>query len=299
MYKLPFVDSPPSLTAKRVKFIVDGVNNASAQHGLRLQDTVLVLNTWDEPRCTKSLHCTMPVFSLIKQWDWRAGRGLQSDVLLPFFSHFYGDVIDTPWDEKIGKALMRAAAQNGMHRNCTRLWLLELARSHPVGQRLLDVGITNNLKKGLKVDTADYVDIPSHAKWKYLLSTDGFTASCRFGKLLQTNSVVLKEESRWIEYYYRSVHAGTHFYSFTKDNVLQVLLRLEASPPSELQSVTRSAQAFGYRHLSTAAKALYVARVIELHNACFQGVMEFVAGLPDGAARSLDALLDAARVWRA
>eukprot|EP00955_Chlamydomonas_euryale_P029198 307877-Chlamydomonas_euryale.AAC.1 len=36
-----------------------------------------------------------------------------------------------------------------MHRNCTRLWLLELARSHPVGQRLLDVGITNNLKKVL------------------------------------------------------------------------------------------------------------------------------------------------------
>ena len=67
----------------------------------------------------------------------------------------------------------------------------------------MDVGITNNLKKGLKVDIvgrsilkvssscfllmiaidgdlqAAYVDIVDHAKWKYLLSTDGFTASCR------------------------------------------------------------------------------------------------------------------------
>ena len=36
-----------------------------------------------------------------------------------------------------------------MEKNCTRLWLLELAQS---GEKLLDVGITNNLKKGLKVD---------------------------------------------------------------------------------------------------------------------------------------------------
>ena len=67
--------------------------------------------------------------------------------------------------------------------------------------------ITNNLKKGFKVDLvssallaylfswpqrvghndalfslqAGYVDIPDHAKWKYLISTDGFTASCRWG----------------------------------------------------------------------------------------------------------------------
>jgi hypothetical protein len=40
--------------------------------------------------------------------------------------------------------------QNGMHRNCTRLWLLELAKT-AVGQQLLDVGITNNQKNGLKV----------------------------------------------------------------------------------------------------------------------------------------------------
>jgi hypothetical protein len=41
-------------------------------------------------------------------------------------------------------------SQNGMDRNCTRLWLLEVAKT-TLGQDLLDVGITNNLKKGLKV----------------------------------------------------------------------------------------------------------------------------------------------------
>ena len=133
---------------------------------------------------------------------------MQRDILVPFFSHSYGDIINTPWESKTPKALMRAAAQvqsfapfgachqmcpevslrkqlcvchqascqgllgglsatcvllcafkakpdfcmqNGMDRNCTRLWLLELAKI-PLGQKLLDVGITNNLKKGLKVE---------------------------------------------------------------------------------------------------------------------------------------------------
>ncbi len=46
--------------------------------------------------------------------------------------------------------------------------------------------------------------------------------SFRFGKLLGINSVVLKEESPWIEYFYRSVVPEQHFIPFNKDNVLQV-----------------------------------------------------------------------------
>ncbi len=34
--------------------------------------------------------------------------------------------------------------------------------------------------------------MPDHARWRYLLSTDGVTASARLGKLLGMNSVVLK-----------------------------------------------------------------------------------------------------------
>jgi hypothetical protein len=53
----------------------------------------------------------VPVFSLIKQWDWKSVSGVQRDVLIPFFSHFYGEIIDYPWEKKTSKALMRAAAQ--------------------------------------------------------------------------------------------------------------------------------------------------------------------------------------------
>ena len=67
---------------------------------------------------------------------------------------------------------------------------------------------------------------PSIAYWQQqwtpsIIISHGIIA-CRFGKLLQTNSVVLKEESPWIEFYYRSVHAGRHFYAFNRDNITQV-----------------------------------------------------------------------------
>jgi hypothetical protein len=42
-----------------------------------------------------------------------------------------------------------------------------------------------------------------HAKWKYLVNTDGQSASWRLAKLLAINSVVLNFRSGNIEYYYR------------------------------------------------------------------------------------------------
>lgn len=52
---------------------------------------------------------------------------------------------------------------------------------------------------------SNYVTIADHSKYRYLISADGFTASARFGKLLGINSATLKEDSQWIEYYYRWV----------------------------------------------------------------------------------------------
>lgn len=40
---------------------------------------------------------------------------------------------------------------------------------------------------------------------KYQVSADGCVAQTRLAKVMLTNSLVLKEESAWIEYYYRCV----------------------------------------------------------------------------------------------
>ncbi len=44
-----------------------------------------------------------------------------------------------------------------------------------------------------------------------MLSLDGFTAAYRLSKYMLSNSVVLKEESIKIEYYYRSLVPWKHY----------------------------------------------------------------------------------------
>ncbi|GFH09940.1 CAP10 domain-containing protein, partial [Haematococcus lacustris] len=65
-----------------------------------------------------------------------------------------------------------------MRPNSTRMWLLSLSQ-RPEAAQLLDVGITNNLRKGLEVPIAPFMTLQEHARYKYLISADGFTASCR------------------------------------------------------------------------------------------------------------------------
>jgi hypothetical protein len=48
-------------------------------------------------------------------------------------------------------------------------------------------------------------------RWKFLLNLDGFTAAYRLSKYMLSNSVVLKEESVKIEYYYRSLVPYKHY----------------------------------------------------------------------------------------
>ena len=54
------------------------------------QDTVILVNLWDEPRCWAPWMCPAPLMSFFKQWDWAAERGIQNDILIPAFNHLYG-----------------------------------------------------------------------------------------------------------------------------------------------------------------------------------------------------------------
>eukprot|EP00198_Chlamydomonas_reinhardtii_P001116 XP_001690451.1 predicted protein [Chlamydomonas reinhardtii] len=319
---LPLAARPMALTLSRMKAIASGLRNAT-RAGLTFPDSLYLMNVWDEGRCVrddnsaggaaaktagsgksgkakpaqarspKTPACTVPLFSLIKSWDYAAADSAETDVLLPFFNHVYENLVVYPWEKKYDKALMRAAMQAQMKPNSTRLWIMKLQEIDPDGKRLLDAGITNNLNKKKKVKLANFVTIPDHARWKYLLSADGFTASCRLGKLMGTNSVVLKETTEWIEYYYRyaeracrvgprrchrSLQPGTHFVPFTKDNVLQVLLELEKDP-QRCQRVSAAAQQFAYTYLSQHGKAMYVRRALLKYNGMFDDMSEFMSEL--------------------
>jgi hypothetical protein len=61
------------------------------------------------------------------------------------------------------------------------------------------------------------------SKWRFLISTDGHTASSRLGHLLGINSVVLKERSPWIEYYYPALKEGEDHLEFDVGTIMETL----------------------------------------------------------------------------
>lgn len=72
-----------------------------------------------------------------------------------------------------------------------------------------------------------------------------------------------------------------------------MLETLEAADPSQLQKVANAAQEFGYKHLSTFAKALYFAKAIEMYNAKFMDVKRFMATLAQPHNQTVRTLLSA------
>ena len=71
-----------------------------------------------------------------------------------------------------------------------------------------------------------FIGMDNASKWRFQLNTDGHTASSRLGHLLGINSVVLKERSSWIEYYYPALKEGEDHLEFDVHGLAHLLKKL-------------------------------------------------------------------------
>jgi hypothetical protein len=151
---------------------------------------------------------------------------------------------------------------------------------------LLDAGVVridgrdkHLLKK--RFSKAGFVPIEDHAKWKYLVSADGCVAQTRLAKVLLSNSVVLKEDSDWIEYYYRSLQPWTHYAPFrhrkgasagesgaADGEVVRVVEGLKKDD-GKAAAIAAAGQRFAYRNLGQFSRLLYLRRLLVEYNALF------------------------------
>ncbi|GIM13269.1 hypothetical protein Vretimale_16410 [Volvox reticuliferus] len=285
VYDLPLVENygRNRVALRRIKSLAGGLQNGSAE-GVTIPDTVFLISMRDHPYCHIRGHeCKVPTFAIIKRWNFTRNTSDYLDVLLPQYTHVYDQLVFYPWEKKHDKALMRASLRSRMTLNSTRQWLAELPWRHTEAAALLDTGLTKNeQKKTCKMQIVDSVSIPEHARWKYLFATDGITASSRLGKLLGINSVVVKEDSLWIEYYYRSLVPNTHYVPFNKDNVLEVLHKLRNNP-DHCRRIAANAQRFSYTFLSQTSKNLYVRQAVRIYNSLVPDIKEFMQTLQIGS----------------
>jgi hypothetical protein len=147
----------------------------------------------------------------------------------------------------------------------SRHFLANLTLKHPdaLDVRLLDA--PDPAVRGAEVK------IKEHARHKYLLALDGITGSFRIGRLMYTNSVILKEESLWEEYWYRALKPGVHYmrvFDTSPDDVLGVLAAAQRDDTAA-RAMAAASQAFAVRYLCPRARMLYFKEALRAYVALF------------------------------
>ncbi|KXZ50192.1 hypothetical protein GPECTOR_17g829 [Gonium pectorale] len=269
---------------RRVKYIAEQFHSFIASAGMVFPDVVYVMNGYDKPLCDATANCSAPLFSFDKRWDpaaYAAGQpgSAHTDILHPVMNHPFEELIDYPWAKKIEMGFMRVGVYAAMAANCSRVLVHRVAQSK-AGREVLDVGIYQNRHWKVKVKTVPPVPMELHARWKYLINTDGQSASWRLAKLLAINSAILKYRSDAIEYYYRSLREGENYVSFDNLDVVQVIRGLK-SRDAELQAMAARNQAFAYRYLSQHSRTLYAKISFERYKGLYSDMDEFLREIPD------------------
>ncbi|KAF6255964.1 hypothetical protein COO60DRAFT_1461903, partial [Scenedesmus sp. NREL 46B-D3] len=267
---------------------------------LKFPDSAFIVNIDDFPICREG-RCPLPVFTNYKKW--RDGGNLDTnEVLFPVFNHHYEDLYVFPWERKRPKAFMRASQQGCMPANSSRAVLAVTSEYHP---RQLDLGITRidgSDKHFLKFSDKHFLEF----RWVRRLQGLGFGCGdgeyhrrqrqlcqldqsimriggrdkhflkfrwTRLVKVMLANSVVIKEESDWIEYYYRSLKPWQHYAPFRAgsdagDQVIALVEHLEAND-KKARAMAAEAQHWAYSRRTPASPAwASAAAALALEGSC-------------------------------
>jgi len=199
-----------------------------------------------------------------------------------------------PWHNKTNEAFWQGAPYCGHHRfgRCSRYLLSHLTSQKAnasQGVAKLDVGLSFYnpiLDPYIKLAThaatsrvnlhslADlpagnatplqqrkYVSMADHPKRRFLIHLDGHTCSYRLQSLLASNSLVLKQESYYWEYYYAALQPHVHYAPFWQTSAFDIFdVLANVSDPSrrvEMQRMARKASAFTHAHLNAHARQCY------------------------------------------
>uniref|UniRef100_A0A5S6R3K1 CAP10 domain-containing protein n=1 Tax=Trichuris muris TaxID=70415 RepID=A0A5S6R3K1_TRIMR len=216
---------------------------------VRLPDTDFVLNLGDWPLELHRRHSRPPV--PIISW---CGSADSLDIVLPSYEvmlntlktnlSYNHDLLSVnhlrhiPWKEKVSKAFWR-----GRDSREERLLLVNISRSHP---DLLDAALTHFFffhdqmtVYGPEVSTIPFQDF---FKYKYQVNVDGTVAAYRLTMLLAGNSLVLKQDSKYYEHYYRGMQKDVHYVPIKEDlsNLIEKIKWAKDNPKKALKVISNA-----------------------------------------------------------
>lgn len=161
-----------------------------------------------------------------------------------------------PWHKKINQAFWRGAP-SGLemtvenYTQAPRFQLVECSRQHP---DLVDAKFSRilpELDALLSPYKGKLKNIPGHLKYKYQILVDG--NSCAWSRAywqLYSNSVIIKHDSPYVQWYYKGLQPWVHYIPAAHDfNNLIEQIEWAQSHDQEAYQISENAQRFAREHL--------------------------------------------------
>ena len=273
----PVIHSDPMLygTLKQIFEIVTEQREA----GTPIPDVELIINADDYGRPKLRDRKVLPLLSITKK------LGLGADILYPtghyldWTNHKGGKLLGLrsetyryPWHLKREIAFFRGRPNT---HTTSRYALPRMVN----GSAHVDMGLVWYNAEHDRIRRADpsipplglakEVTMQQHGEFKYLISLDGNSYSHRLLKLLAINSVVIKEETADVEFYYHLLKPHVHYVPFefkmtnarnlktARSNLLDVV-RMAMQNDAAMRRVAEQAHALVHTHLCHAARRCYL-----------------------------------------
>ncbi|KAL7518200.1 hypothetical protein ACHAWX_003049 [Stephanocyclus meneghinianus] len=225
---------------------------------------------YDFPRLTWSIPS-----HVYRGEDWCRAIGAPSYEIWRIFGKTYerDDVWDEtfrknevlyPWSEKIPKAVWRGSMNFDQTQydsvpfhEIPRAKLVLLSMGH---SDVIDAAFTKihqkfeNRTNDLASETilTDRIPFDDQMKYQAIIDIDGNNWSARFSRLLCTNSVVIKIEPDFIEYFYSELRPNVHYIPASLDNITEVSRYvLNEANKMEMKNIIQAANSWCKRKLTT------------------------------------------------
>ena len=239
----------------------------------KVQDIDFIIYIRDEiPSDLEEKIAGIPAFIMSKNLDSVSQKDMfllpDTYMILEYWSKLTNKIIEAnkkhPWNSKINKIFWRGATTGEANiyniNNFDKLPCLSLVMESRLYPELIDAKFTTyaqfsedqagkdlrEILAKLLGDDAQKIKEVDHLKYKYLISIDG--NSTTWGRpvwMMLSNSVLLKQETKNIQWFYSAIKPYVHYVPIN-NNLSNIFAQLEwiKNHDSELQAISQNAQNF-------------------------------------------------------
>lgn len=178
------------------------------------------------------------------------------------------------WNNKIGKAFWRGSITGHADLNLNeRYKILKMASQYPdfFNVRLNSLELNKKNKKQLiKFLNKETWPPVEQLKYKYLLAIDGNAFPGSFFWQLFSNSLVFKNKSNYLEWYYSALNNNEHYVEFVNENDLLQKIQFFNHNDLMAKEISKNANSFAHAFLTDEMILFYILKLLEKYSSFFK-----------------------------